>query len=341
MNVGIIGVGYWGPNLVRVFSGFASIGKIEICDLNNNNLNKIRKMFPDIKVYNDYYFILNNPEIDAVVIATPAATHFEIGKKALMHGKHVFIEKPLALSVKECEELVAIAENKKRILMVGHTFLYNSAVRFLKEYIDTGEMGSLYYIYSQRLNLGRVRNDINAMWNFAPHDISIILYLIGQSPVAVDARGFSYLQEGIEDVVFITLYFPEKRCAHIHVSWLDPNKVRRMTIVGQNKMAVYDDVLIDEKIKIFDKGISRKNISESLGGAVDFGEFQLIQRAGDVFIPKLEFQEPLKAEASHFIECIEKKTVPLTDGLHGLEVVKILECAQRSLKNNGIPEAIK
>ena len=239
-------------------------------------------------------------------------------------------------NVLECKELIDISEERKKILMVGHTFLYNAAVNKLKEYINRDEFGRIYYIYSQRLNFGIVRQDINAMWNFAPHDISIVLYLIGMDPIRINARGLVCLQRDIQDVVFLNLDFPNGVSSHIHISWLDPNKVRKMTIVGSKKMAIYDDMDPIAKIRIYDQRKTKDDAQRSFGEFKDFGEFQLARRVGDVFMPQIEYVEPLKLECSHFIECIRDNLKPLPDGLNGLRVVKILEAAQKSLDNDGI-----
>jgi predicted dehydrogenase len=261
--------------------------------------------------------------------------HFDFARKALEAGKHVFVEKPLATTLEDAAALVDLARKNNLILMVGHTFEYNAAVQEVKKYIDRGDLGDVYYLYAQRLNLGKVRDDINAMWNLAPHDISIVLYWLGQEPVSLQARGITCLQEGLEDVVFLILNFPGGVSAHIHTSWLDPNKVRKMTVVGSKKMIVYDDTSAEARIQIFDKGIDRKNIDVNLGEYDSFAKFQLIQRAGDLLIPRVHFAEPLRTECAHFIECIEKGETPRTDGESGLRVVKILEAADASLKENG------
>jgi predicted dehydrogenase len=336
LNFGVIGVGYWGPNFVRNLIKLQEVGDVEVSDPNEERLKEIKDGFPEVRTNSDYLFTLNNPNIDAVVIASPAGTHFKIAKEALEHGKHFLVEKPLATTSKECSELIKLAKNAGKVLMVGHTFIYNSAVNMLKEYVEKDELGDIYYIYSQRLNLGRLRQDVNTMWNFAPHDISIILYLLGQDPIKVSAQGKSYLQEDIEDVVFMNLEFASEVLTHIHISWLDPQKVRKTTLVGSKKMAVYDDLSPDAKIKIYDKGFTKMPNSDSPSDFDSFGEFQLLQRSGDIFIPNFKFTEPLQNECLHFIDCIKNNKKPLTDGEHGLKVVRILEAAQKSLKNGGV-----
>jgi predicted dehydrogenase len=339
VNLGIIGAGYWGPNLARNFYQNPKANLKCICDISDERISYMKEIFPAVPTIKNYQDILSNSEIDAVVIALPVEDHFRFAKEVLLAGKHALVEKPLALTVAECEELINISEKNELILMVGHTFEYNAAVNRVREFIENGDLGDIYYIYSQRLNLGRIRQDINVMWNLAPHDVSIILYWLKEEPVSVSAKGYIYLQEELEDVVYINLDFRSGTSANIHVSWLDPNKVRKMTIVGSKKMVVYDDVSSDAKIQVYDKGITKKNINESLGEYDTFGKFQLIHRAGDLLVPKIGFVEPLKIETSHFLECILEGKRPLTDGLNGLRVVKVLAAAQKSFKNDG--QAIK
>ena len=341
INILQIGYGYWGPNLARNLTNLPNVRISALGEVVHKNIDRFRKNFPDADVYNDYREGLQRDDIHAVVVATPAAQHFEMTRIALERGKHVLVEKPLALTSDEGEKLVDIARLNNCVLMVGHTFLYNSAVRKIKEYIDSGELGEIYYIYSHRLNLGKIRQDINSLWNFAPHDISIILYLLeNRLPQSVTARGYSYIQQGIEDVTFMTLEFQNSVCAHIHVSWIDPNKVRNMTIVGSKKMIVYDDVSNDAKIKVFDKGVDKKYENGSLKEFENFGEFQLLIRAGDVVVPRFDFVEPLKEECKHFVECIRNRKPPLTSGKHGVQVIKILENAERSIKEAGAAVSI-
>ncbi len=335
INVLQIGYGYWGPNLARNLNNIPGVRMAALSDVSKKSIDKFKGNFPDTEIYKDWKKALKE-DYEAVVISTPAELHFEMTKFALEEGKHVLVEKPLALSSGESEILVETAEKSGVTLMVGHTFLYNSAVRKIKDYIDNGELGDIYYLYSHRLNLGKVRSDLNSLWNFAPHDISIILYLMGdKKPKNVTSRGFAYIQNDIEDVVFFTLEFDDSVSAHVHVSWIDPNKVRKMTIVGSKKMVVYDDVSNDAKIQLFDKGVDKQYNSNKLQDFDSYGDFQLLLRAGDMVVPKFDFIEPLKVECRHFIDCIRNGEKPETDGQHGLNVVKILEAAQVSLKNNG------
>jgi predicted dehydrogenase len=265
-----------------------------------------------------------------VVIATPAGTHYELAKQSLMAGKHVFVEKPLATRAAEVDELGRLAEERGLAVMAGHTFVYNAAVRYVKKLIDAGDLGEIRYIYSQRLNLGRIRSDIDALWNFAPHDISIIQYWLDDpEPLSVVRTGMDYMQDGIDDVVFLNLTYPGKIMANIHVSWLDPQKVRKIIVVGSRKMVVYDDVA-DDKIAIYDKGIDRKAI---LGQNMDFDKPQPLEfnyRSGDILLPQVKFAEPLRAEAEHYLDCIRNKKTPLTGIEHARQVVSILERAQNS-----------
>ena len=333
IKLGLIGCGYWGPNLLRNVYSLSNCQVKIVSDVDHSRIEYVRKNYPSIETTKNYKDLLNG-SIDAVVIATQARTHFSLTKEALKQKKHVLVEKPLAMTCDEAEELIDLAKRNQCKLMVGHTFEYNSAVRLLKSHIQKGNIGKPYYIYSQRLNLGIVRQDIGALWNLAPHDISILLFVLDKMPYMVSAKGHDFIQTGIEDVAFLMLHFPDDVIAHVHVSWLDPSKVRKMTIVGSEKMIIYDDVS-DSKIQIYDKGIKKQNIKDFLGSYDDFGKFQLIKFAGDVLFPKVDFVEPLKVECSHFLNCILNDQTPLTDGENGLKVVKILEAAQKSLEQNG------
>ncbi len=332
VNFGLIGVGYWGPNLARNLNTLENARLAWVCDTRAEALAKISSSYPSASTTNSIDELLHASDLDAVVIATPAGTHFDIASKCLRAGKHALVEKPLAMSSAQCDELIQTADEKKVKLMVGHTFLYSPPVIKLKELVASGEMGDIYYAYSTRANLGQIRRDVNAMWNLAPHDVSILLHLFGAAPQAVGARGITRIQEGIEDVVFMYLDFPNKVTAHIHVSWLDPGKVRKLTLVGSKKMVIYDDVNADAKIQILDKGVT-KVVNSSAESFESFGEFQLLLRAGDVLIPKIAASEPLKNECQHFIDCIVNDRRPLTDGEHGKLVVRILEAAQKSMDN--------
>ena len=334
IRIAQIGCGYWGPNLLRNFYRMEEVEVKYVVEVDPGRIQYVKANYKDIKVVDDYQFVLKNGGIDAVVIATPAHLHYQQARDALLLGKHCFIEKPLSMRTVDAKELVSIAESNGRKLMIGHVFLYNSAVRKLKEEIRKGTLGDVYYIYSQRLNLGRIRKDVNAMWNFAPHDVSIFLYLIDSKPQWASAVGACYVQPDVEDVVFLTIGFRNGVVANAHISWLDPNKVRKMTVVGTKQMIVYDDVA-DYKIQIYDKGIEKVQVDHPMGNFDSFGKFQLIHRAGDLLIPKIDYQEPLATETAHFIEAIREDKNPLTDGYHGMEVTRILEAATKSLQDNG------
>lgn len=335
IKLAFIGLGYWGPNLLRNLSALEDVEITALCDVDLKRLESFRQRYcPAARAISDYRVLADDAEVDAVVIATPIRTHYELGSFLLSSGKHVFIEKPLARTTAECQSLIDLAERYQRVLMVGHVFEFNAAVQRIKQYLDEGELGKLFYVYSQRVNLGRIQHDVNALWSFAPHDISIMNYWFGEEPVRVSARGFSYLSPAIEDVVFMTLEYPNGVGAHLHLGWLDPRKVRLMSLVGSKKMLVYDDVSLDAKIQLYDKGVA--NLHDFLESPETFAEFQFSIRAGDLVIPSLQFSEPLQSECRHFIDCIQHGRKPLTDGLDGLKVVKVLEAAEHSLKNDGM-----
>lgn len=323
-----IGCGYWGPNLVRNFSSLANCWVKYVVDSSVERRAFVESNFPRTKAVDSIATVLNDPEVDAVLVATPAGTHFQIARDALLAGKHIFVEKPLATKVTEVDELARLAHDRKLVVMAGHTFIYNAAVRYVKKLIDSGDLGEIRYIYSQRLNLGRIRSDIDALWNFAPHDISIIQYWLGDpEPLTVTRSGMDFMQNGVEDVVFLNLTYPGKIMANIHVSWLDPQKVRKMIVVGSKKMVVYDDIA-DDKISIYDKGIDRKAV---LGENMDFDsprQAQFSYRSGDILLPQVKFTEPLRAEAEHFLDSITNSRVPLTGIGHARTVVSILERAR-------------
>jgi predicted dehydrogenase len=339
--LGMIGCGYWGPNLLRNYAALENARVKTVADQSEERRRFVGKNYPAIALANDGEEILADPEITAVVIATPAASHGALVRRALSAGKDVFVEKPLSLSTREGAELASLADRERRVLMVGHTFLYNAAVRDLKRRIDAGELGKIHYLYSQRLNLGIVRSDVNASWNLAPHDVSIGRYLLGADPISVTANGVRALQpeaERLEDVVFLALTYPNDVVMHVHVSWLDPRKVRTMTVVGDKKMIVYDDVS-DDKLLIYDKGITRGD-PVPVEQPTTFARFKMIQRAGDLLIPNLRVPEPLQEECKHFVSCLISRERPLTDGWSGVAVTAVLEAADRSLARGGAPEKV-
>ena len=334
MKLALIGTGAWGRNLLRNFAHMRDAELAVCCDSDGDSLAKALNGFRGVKAVNDPDTIFDDPEIDAVVIATPAVTHFELAAKAIRAGKDVFVEKPMTLSLADAEELVELADAGKRVLMVGHLLEYHPAVNKMKELVDSGEVGDLYYLYSQRVNLGRIRSDENALWSFAPHDISIILYLIGEEPVEVAARGAAYIQPGIEDVTFLWMLFPDNRLAQVHVSWLDPHKIRRTTLVGSKRMVVFDDMQASEKIKIYNKGVEHNGQFAAYADALSL-------RFGEVTVPALKMREPLGLECSHFVECVKDRSTPRSDGRDGIRVIRVLEAAQSSLRSGGAPVSLK
>lgn len=335
VKVGIIGYGYWGPNLTRNFYELSSAELVAVADLNTDRLKQALSRYPHVTVKSDYHELFELG-LDAVVVATPPATHFRIAKECLEHDLHVLVEKPITLNSEDAEKLVDLADAKGLTLMVGHTFEYNSAVHALKNYIDSGELGEIYYLDAARLNLGLFQRDSNVLWDLAPHDISILLYLLGKKPISVSAQGTPCVFSGIYDVAYLNMIFPGNIPAYVHVSWLDPCKVRRITVVGSKKMAVYNDIESEQKIKIYDKGVDAPPPYTNGG----FGEFQCNYHSGDITIPNIRFVEPLRQECQHFLECILENKKPISSGRDGLEVVKILETAQRSMTNGQTQEVL-
>jgi len=332
INIAVVGAGAWGKNHIRVFSEIPNVHLKYVCDSDPSRLTKLQKSYSQPKMVENLSPILQDPEIKGIVVASSAISHFPLAKESLLAGKDVLVEKPMALNVKDADELVRIAEEKSRILMVGHLLIYHPVVDRLKEMIASEELGRIHYIYTQRVNLGVIRQDENALWSFAPHDLSVILELLNERPAVVSAHGESYIQKNIEDVVFLSLHFSDGKMANIHLSWLDPHKVRKITIVGSKKMVVFDDMEASEKLKIYDKGVGSLSYDS-------YGEY-LSLRFGDITIPNIKMVEPLRAEAEHFIRCIELKEKPKTGGRDGLEVVKILVAAQKSLGENGAPVSL-
>lgn len=336
INIAQIGCGYWGPNLLR---NLMNHPEANVCGVIDNDLNVkdwLKEKYSTLAFHNEFSLdVLNNWGVDAVVIATPAESHYAICKEVLVSKHHCLVEKPLATTTDACRHLIKIAKENEVTLMVGHTFLYNAAVIKMKEIIDSGELGEIYYVYAQRLNLGKIRQDVDVLWNLAPHDISIINYWFDELPARVTAKGVDFIQTNISDVAFVNMEFASGRHAVLHLSWLDPHKIRQITVVGSKKMAVYDDTA-EEKIIVYDKGVDRKHPEQAtLGDFEDFTTFQLIVRAGRVKKPVVNFVEPLKVEIDSFIKSIQSKVAPITDGTNGLETVQILAAATKSLKNNG------
>jgi predicted dehydrogenase len=326
LRIGVIGYGYWGPNIVRNFSTANGSQVVMICDINQQSLKKVKKAYPDIRVTSDSIELIKDPEVDAVAIATPVFTHYELAKKALEEGKSVFIEKPFTYTVAEGEKLIEIAEKRKLKIMVDHTFLYTGAVRKIKQLIDEGVLGELYYFDSIRVNLGLFQHDVNVVWDLAPHDISIINYLIGEKPQAVLATGSEHFGRNLEDIAYLTFYYSNNVIAHINVNWLSPVKVRTTLIGGKKMMLVWNDLEPDEKIKIYDKGVQVKTKE---------GQYNLLvnYRSGDMWSPKVEQMEALRLMAEKFVDYIENGGTIVNDGNQGLNVVKMLTAANKSLNN--------
>lgn len=332
IKIGVIGCGYWGPNFVRNFAKLKGVSVKYACDSSPERLSHIKALFPHITAVRNYSTVLKDRQVDAVVIATPAQAHYKLVKEALLNGKHVLVEKPVTVELKDARELIGLAAAKKKTLMVGHTFMYNAAVNKIKEILDNKELGRVYYIHSRRTNLGPLRKDVNAVWDLSPHDISIVTYLLGALPLEVSAYAQKFLSHKLEDVGFIILRYPRNVLVHIHVSWLDPKKIREMTIIGSRKMLVYEDTDPASPIRICDKGVMKKKYEKEYH---TFRQFQLIIRDGLVSTPAVPQDEPLKRECRHFIDCLKFKRKPLSDGENGLQVLRVLEAINRSLIKRG------
>ena len=330
LEVGVAGCGYWGPNLIRNFHSLDGCRVKRVCDLDADRLSFVRKAHRDIETTSDIGDLFGDPAIGAIVVATPVNTHFALAKEALLAGKHVLIEKPMARSSAECQELISLAADHHLRIMVGHTFLFSPPVQYIKQIVDSGEIGELYYISSNRLNLGLFQNDINVAWDLAPHDISIILYIMSEFPTSVNCQGKAHLRYGIEDVISMTLEFSNGGFATINNSWLDPSKVRRMTFVGSKKMILYDDTEPLEKIRIYDKRVEAPPYYSTLA------EFNCAYHYGDMYAPHLDHAEPLRLECEHFLGCIRSRKEPRSSGTEGLQVVRVLEAATVSLTNKGM-----
>jgi predicted dehydrogenase len=332
VRIALVGCGYWGPKLLRAAASLPNVEVGALVDLDLSRAQALARQFPAANAVASLAEALD--DVDAVVVATNPATHTDVAEQALSAGKHVLVEKPLALTSADCRRLGELASSAGLVLMAGHTFLFSPAVTHVRELIENGDLGRIYTIDSQRLNLGRVRSDVDAVWNFAPHDVSIINYWLDAAPVTVSCTGHTYLQEGVADVGFLTLEYDEGAVAHVHVSWLSPRKVRNMTVVGSKKMVVYDDTA-DDKVAVHDAGIDREHIERTFPEFETYAEFQLIQRLGDLHVPRLSSVEPLVAESRHFVDCIENGTQPLTDAAHAAEVVAVLEAATASAAEGG------
>ena len=326
MRVGLVGLGYWGPNLARNSDDLPGAELAWLADVDEGRRARYEARFPTARATHRFEDLLEDDTLDAVVIATPVVTHAELAKRALLAGKHVFVEKPLALSITDAEEAVAVAEERGLVLMPGHLLLYHPGVAALKRLVDSGELGQVLYVYGNRQNLGQFRRDENALWSLGAHDLSLILHLLDEEPVEFWARGESYLREGVEDVVFCYLRFPSGIVAHMHLSWLDPQKMRRMTVVGDRRMAVFDDMELERKVTVYEKAAEQ--------GADTYGEWRT--RTGDIFSPKVPNDEPLRLECEHFLALVRGERDPAPVAANGLAVVRALEELQRSLERERV-----
>ena len=332
IGIGIIGCGYWGIHYVRIFSELPSSQMVKVCDLQEERLNRVRQRFPLVESCNDIQQLLDDSRIDAVVVATPASTHYEITKECLLHDKHVLVEKPFVMEVAEGEELIDLTEEKSRTLMVGHIFLYNPGIQKMKRCIWDNDFGEIYYLHATRTNMGPIRKDVNALWDLVPHDLSIFGDLLGIQPTWVTAVGAKVLGNSREDVGFITLAYPHGVLGHIRVSWAEPHKVREVVVVGSKKRIVFNDLDNLERVRIFEKGVSPPKADVN-----SYGEFQFLMRDGDIISPKVEASEPLKNQCAHFLDCIANGVTPLSDGQSGLDVVRIMVAIDESVKRHGAP----
>jgi predicted dehydrogenase len=336
LGVAIIGCGYWGINYVRVFKELPQIASVTVCDQRPERLREVGERFPGVALTTDIDTVLRSDKIEAVVVSTPAAAHYEVTRRCLEAGKQVLVEKPITTKVDDAKKLIELAEANGVILMVGHTFIYNPAVQKVKTYIDQGEAGQVYCLYSRRTNLGPIRRDVNAIWDLAPHDVSIFNYLMNDMPSWVSAVGRNVLHNGYEDIGFISVGYADGTIGHIHVSWADPNKVREVVVVGSEKRIVFDDIKTMEQVRVFEKGVTVAEVE-----APSYGEYRLQIRDGDILSPKVQVSEPLKNQCTHFLECVSQQRKPLTDGQAGLDVVRVMTAIDRSLEFEGVPVSIQ
>jgi predicted dehydrogenase len=327
INIGVIGYGYWGPNIVRNFSSHDDTKVLCVCDSDQKAMDRVLKSYPHVTVTCDYNEILTSTEIDAVAVVTPVSTHFELAKKALENGKHVFVEKPFTSTVSQAEELITLAEKKKLIIMVDHTFIFTGAVKKIKQIIDKKMLGDLYYYDSVRVNLGLFQPDVNVIWDLAPHDLAVMDYLISEKPVAISASGKAHVN-GMEDTAYVTVHFSNNLIAHFNVNWLSPVKVRTTLIGGERKMLIWNDLEADEKIKIYDRGVEVRSKEADYKMRVNY-------RSGDMYAPRIEPIEALKIETEHFIRCIRENKAPMNDGYAGLRIVRMLDACSESLRSQG------
>lgn len=339
VRVGVIGAGHWGPHLIRNFDNKRTSIVAWVADRDARRLAEVRARFPDVQVTADADDVLNDDAVDAVVIATPSSTHYPLAKAALERGKHVLVEKPITTSSDEGDQLVAIAEQAGRVLMVGHVFVYNAGVRAVKRYIDAGALGRVYYISMVRTNLGPIRMDVNAAWDLAAHDVSIVNYWLEGEPAAVSAVGGTWINPGLEDAVFATMRYPNDVLVNLHASWLNPRKARDITVVGETHMLTLDDMNLTEPLRIYDKGVAEETTSPLFTDS--FASFRASIREGDITIPKVGVGEPLRTECDHFLACIMEGQSPMTDGASGVAVVRALEAISRSVKDGGAEVSVR
>jgi predicted dehydrogenase len=338
IRVAVIGAGHWGPNLIRNFHNHQDSEVLWVCDTSAARIDRVRAAYPNVRTTHAWAEPLRDPAVEAVVIATPTSTHHGLAKAALDADKHVLVEKPIALSARDGEELAEVAERRGKVLMVGHVFLFNLAVQRVKKYIDSGELGSVYYVSMVRTNLGPIRADVNAAWDLASHDISIVDYWLGSAALSATAAGGCWINKGVDDAVFATLRYPNNVLVSMHASWLNPRKVRDITVVGDKKMLTFDDMNLGEPVRIYDKTVSDEKTQVQLVDS--FASFRASVREGDVTIPRVATGEPLKQECMHFLECIRKGTPPLTGAAGGIAVVRTLEAIDRSIMNAGREERV-
>ncbi|HLZ30373.1 MAG TPA: Gfo/Idh/MocA family oxidoreductase [Chloroflexota bacterium] len=332
VRVAAVGCGYWGPNTIRNLDSIVGFQLCCICDSDPERLRPVAARYPAARPTTDVNNLFDDASIDAVYLSTPVSTHYALVKRALASGKHVLVEKPLATTVEQAEELAALATARSLTLMVGHTFVFSPPVRKVKELIDSGVIGPIYYVETTRVNLGLFQKDVSVLWDLGPHDLSILNYWLGEVPIRVSARGRSFLGEALEDVAFVTLEFPSGILAQVQISWLAPSKLRRTSVVGRERMVVYDDLEPVEKVKVYDRGVDRQPAS--------FGEYQLTYRSGDILSPRLDTTEPLYLECAHFLECIQTGREPDTSPRSGVEVVRVIQAAESSLREGGAPQTI-
>ncbi len=339
IRVAVIGAGHWGPNLIRNFHNRRRSEVAWVVDRDASRLAQVSERFPEVRVSEAPEPALADPSVDAVVVATPTSTHYRLAKAALERDKHVLVEKPIASEVRHGVELCELAAQRGRVLLVGHVFVYNNGVRRVKQYLDAGELGRVYYVSMVRTNLGPIRVDVNAAWDLAAHDISIVNYWLGAAPTSVSAVGGRWLNPGIEDAVFSTLRYPNEVLVNLHVSWLNPRKARDITVVGERRMLTFDDMNLNEPLRIYDKQVTEERVHATY---VDtFASFRAALRDGDIVIPKVALGEPLKAECDDFLECVATGKAPLVDGAQGVAVVRALEAIQRSVSNGGREEGVQ